>query len=193
MDMFDKSNQQALKEEYKNHLSAIRGGSMLDYCLSQIDVLAKTSDGYIIELEKEGIEKHFCFGYSLSSHDSESFDNANRCADMAKKSEEYFIEENLKKIKQCIKFYSDKENDLYFVDKYYDQKTNVLKSVIGFRPYDDRNIYGNLEKIEVSDEDRELIVAAYQEQLKKQEKKVRTYLKRFGLSKVRTWSYWQDA
>lgn len=42
-------------------------------------------------------------------------------------------------------------------------------------------------------EERKAIVKALNEEKAKHEKKINAYLKRFGLSKVRAWSYWSEA
>ena len=42
-------------------------------------------------------------------------------------------------------------------------------------------------------EEIELILQAYKEAAADHEKKVRSYLKRYGTSKVNAWTYWRDA
>ena len=38
-----------------------------------------------------------------------------------------------------------------------------------------------------------LVKSAYESAMQRQDKKVRAYLKRYGLTKIRAWSYWRDA
>ena len=44
----------------------------------------------------------------------------------------------------------------------------------------------------VSEKDRKLIVEAYQKEKELFSKRLETYIKRYGLSKVNSWSYWRD-
>ncbi|MBR4397056.1 MAG: hypothetical protein IKS93_04305, partial [Methanobrevibacter sp.] len=94
MDMFSKENQKALKEEYKELLKDVWGNDerMIDYCLKKNELLLKTEKGYILEIEKQGIKKDFCFGYRLSSYDTEEYDAANRMASHVQSDADYFFD-----------------------------------------------------------------------------------------------------
>ena len=195
--MFDKNTQKELKEQYRILLGDVWGSDnhMIDFCTKKAEVVFKTEKGFFCEVEKTDIKKDFCFGYSLSRYDSEDYDNANSMAAHAKKSVDYFKEENLKKLNDCINFYSDTSNELYFQNHYINQKNNVLKNVVSFEYWNEpKDIFSKefKEYTPVSDKDRELIVAAYKKELELFTKRLETYIKKYGLSKVKSWSYWRD-
>lgn len=191
MDMFNKENQKALKEEYKELLKDVwhNDERMIDYCLKKNELLIKTEKGYILEIEKQSIKKDFCFGYRLNSHDTDEYDAANRMANHVQSDADYFYDENMKSFKAYIEEFSDKDNRFFFQNHYYKQTNNVMKSVNCISP-----VYPEKPDTEfISENDRELILAAYKECAERHSKKIATYLKRFGTSKVRSWSYWEDA
>lgn len=191
MDMFSKENQKALKEEYKELLKDVWGNDerMIDYCLKKNELLLKTEKGYILEIEKQGIKKDFCFGYRLSSHDTEEYDAANRMASHVQSDADYFFDENMKSFRAWIDEFSDKDNRFFFQNHYHRQANNIMKSVNCVSSF-----YPEKPDMEfISDNDRELILAAYKECAERHSKKIATYLKRFGTSKVRSWSFWVDA
>lgn len=195
--MFDKNTQKELKDQYKTLLIDVWGSDehMVDYCAKKAEVVFKTEKGFFCEVEKQGIKKDFCFGYSLSSRDTDDYDRANNMAQHMENSLDYFRKENLKKLNDCINFYSDTNNQLYFQNHYINQKNNILKNVVSFKYWNEPKDIFNKEFKEytpVSDKDRELIVAAYKKELELFTKRLETYIKRYGLSKVHAWSYWQD-
>ena len=190
MDMFDKSNQKALKEEYKELLKDVwNDEKMIDYCLKKNELLIKTEKGYILGIEKQSIKKDFCFGYRLNSSNTDEYDAANRMANHVQSDADYFVAENMKKFNEYIEEFADKDNRFFFQNNYYSQKNNILKNVNCVSCF-----YPEKPGMEfISENDRELILSAYKECAERHAKKVQTYLKRFGTSKVRSWSYWEDA
>ena len=46
---------------------------------------------------------------------------------------------------------------------------------------------------ELTESERAAVIAAYETELNKLNKRLDNYLKRYGLSKLKTWTYWQDA
>lgn len=195
--MFDKNTQKELKDQYRVLLGDVWGSDnhMVDFCTKKAEVVFKTEKGFFCEVEKEDIKKDFCFGYSDSRYDTEDYDRANNMAAHARKSVDYFRAENLKKLNDCISFYSDTRNELYFQNHYIHQKNNVLKNVVSFQYWNMPKDIFNKEYKEytpVSEKDRKLIVEAYQKEKELFSKRLETYIKRYGLSKVNSWSYWRD-
>ena len=45
---------------------------------------------------------------------------------------------------------------------------------------------------EISDADRKLIIAMYEQEKEKMSERLDAYLKRYGLSKLHVWTYWMD-
>ena len=189
--MFENVTQKELKAQYKELLRTVWADDrMVEYCSKQADVVIKFENGFYAEIEKPSIKNNFCFGYSLSSYDTESFDNASRMAEHARNSADYFREKNLAGLKEKIEYYKDKKNVLYFRNHYISQKNDIMKGIEGFNPWEEPT---DSEFVQLTDKDRSLLVEAYEVELAKFTKRVDAYLKKYGTSKVKSWSYWQDA
>lgn len=186
-----------LVEEYRGELVKLwsKDKKMIDFCIKKISSIRKLSNGGLITWEKPEINTSFCFGYMGQS----DYEDAQQMAEHAKKDEDYFLSENLgifdvtiKKIKSTLK--ENKENKLYIYKEYSRDSVNLWGfTVLSFSEFinqKERKLYNEIQ--EASDEDIRIILAAEQEERKKFEKRLKTYLKRYGLSKVKTWSYWQD-
>lgn len=193
--MFDKESQNKLREEFRILMADVWGkdNHMIDYCVKDADLFIKTSQGYIMEIEKPRIETSFCFGY----HDyvDGDYERANNMADFAEKDFDYFREKNLEKIQFSINWLSETNKKFYFRNHYCSQTMETLKSIESFQPWDEpADVFKKEFKIykPVPDEDRLLLIKAYEVEKERFSKRIETYLKRYGLSKVRTWSYWAD-
>ena len=68
---------------------------MIKHCISRLSNGCTLSNGHIMTFEKPYIKTSFCYGYSLSSTDSESFDNANKQARNAQEDVINFINQNI--------------------------------------------------------------------------------------------------
>lgn len=173
---------------------------MYDYCVGKLSNELELENGLILKFEKPSIETHFCYGYSLSNIDTESYDIANKNVENARKDIINFINENIaqsglqalyNKLKKAdTVYYSNcNNNGIVSVSSLFDQNDECR-----FR-YDygensehyKRYITGELSKSDV-----QKIIAKVAEELQKFVKRLNTYLKRYGLSKVHSWSYWRD-
>ena len=186
-----------LMEEYRGELVKLwsKDTSMIDFCLKKISSIRKLSNGGLITWEKPEINTSFCFGYMGQS----DYEDAQQMAQHAKKDEDYFLSENLgifdltiKKIESSLN--ENKEKKLYIYKEYSRDYVNLWGfTVLSFSEFiyqNERKIYNDIQ--EASDEDIKIILEAEKEERKKFEKRLKTYLKRYGLTKVKTWSYWQD-
>lgn len=191
-----KNEQAALKAEYLNIIAAEvwnNDKGMLDFISKKISQIIKTSKGYLIPLDKPDIETRFCFGYSLSRYDTEDYDRANDMVDYANKNVEYFKSENLKKITEWIKAI---ENDEVYIHRHYcsspaNSRAKTLVHMHYYRLYD----MTEEQKAEyelLTGADKETVLNAYKIELTKFEKRLNSYIKRYGTSKLRIWSYWRD-
>lgn len=187
-----KAEQAELKQEYLDIIRAEvwKDQRMLDHCAGKVAHIVRLSNGDILVIEKETIEKDFCFGYSDSRYNTDDYDRANNMAAHAKSSEEYFISENMEGINRKIALLDGSERTRYKYSlrvQYYGQPENSkLKCLDTFDPYDGKEVK------EISAEDRALILAGYRIAREDFVKRLNQYLKRYGLSKVHSWSYWQD-
>ena len=177
------------KEVYKN------SPKMIDWLSKEISQIIELSNGDLIALDKPRIEKHFCFGYSDSRYDTEDYDRANAMADYASKSEEYFKSENMKQFIQQLEHLEN--GDLYTRTYYFNSprdskvKTIVFCSNIFFNWNLNEEQRKEYKKIE--GKDLEIVKTAYLEEMAKFEKRLDSYLKKYGMKNIKTWSYWQDA
>lgn len=188
--------QKELKQIYSDILASEvwKGDSkMVDFCLKEAAYIVELTNGDIVVIEKPRIETRFCFGYSDSRYDTEDYDRANAMADRAAKDQEYFIKENLSDIDRTIAQMEETETSCYKYRlrvKYTGSpKDSKLKSLDAYRWSDE---YAK-QFPEISGADLQRVIDGYKIVKADFEKRLNTYLKRYGMSKVKTWSYWQDA
>jgi hypothetical protein len=184
-----KQEQAKLREEYRA-IQAKRWNNdekMVNYCTDRVARFVRLRSGHILTIDKPRIETRFCFGYSDSRYD-EDYDRANNMARYASTSEEYFKTENLKQLQGTIDALNGIGRFGYSVA--YISYGNDGEATLNFC-----SSYELIEKRreEINEQDREAIMTAYKLEIAAFEKRLNTYLKRYGLSKVHTWSYWRDA
>ena len=154
-----------------------------------------TADGDLIQIVKPSIETKFCFGYSDSPINTDDYDRANDMAHHAKNDPEYFLQKNREGLLDIIKRLSDGNYDFFVRTKYYNSpEDSRVKFVECKTPYEimcmnpqDMSKYKRL-----SCNDRNNLVKAYQIVLADFEKRLSTYLKKYGMSRIKTWTYWRD-
>lgn len=190
--MFDTKAQKELREEYEVLLNGVWNGhtGMVKHCLQDTELLVKLDNGKLVAIKKPRIQKDFCFGYRLSSTDTKEYDDALAMAHLASKSEEYFIRKNLKDLDETIGLFENTDVELFLRNAYRSQPDDTLASVEAFRyRQPPRDMSGH---IPVTQAQREILLQAYRESKNRFVKRLKTYLKRYGMSKVKTWSYWED-
>ena len=184
-----KQEEAELKAEYMELIAANEGESWRKFYESRIGVLVRLSDGRIVNISKPSIETSFCFGES--GYDA---DDALRMADYARRSEEHFRSENLKKYKTMIDILARNSHNYgiredVWVGNSYRDKPGIAYVEVG----DAWDRWKNEPIPTVSEEDRERLLEGYRKAYAAFEKRINAYLKRYGLSKVRSWTYWRDA
>lgn len=179
---------QDMKDAIRAEYAKVWSGKMLDYCCGKVSRAIRLPDGKIVIWEKPTIETRFCFGES-----GYDYDDAAKMAAHAKSDEDYFKRENLKQM---------------------DLEIGILECPDYRRPYLDRTVYSGAEPLNLytvsyktrawaeengafyfplEGENLRLVLEAYQAERAAFEKRLNTYLKRYGLSNVRSWTYWRDA
>ena len=199
----------ALMDRYRADLNALWGADngMIKYCLEEVQEIVGLENGMYFTLEKQPIEKDFCFGYSTSFYSDEEEKTAWRMAEKARKDESYFIRKNLEHFTKLLESL-DYSMNMAVLSRHYDTKKPELFNLrdLSFRRIveilNDFNGQANLEEIKgtelpgkyyiMTDADKEIARATIKRAMESHEKKVRAYLKRYGLSKVRSWTYWRD-
>ena len=161
--------------------------NMINFCLSKIDILKTLPNGEIFSIDKEIIEKDFCFshgfcGVSTTEDEKEAF----RMADKAKNDINYFLKKNLRHLNDLIADI-EKGGELYSMPHYYESE-KYRKIAVPYKQ--DLEVLKNCRRI--TDEERKIYLSAVKEEKEKFEKRLATYLKKYGLSKVRSWTYLCD-
>lgn len=198
-------NKAQLREEYAKEWSDPK---MIDYCVNKASRVAVMLDGdEIIPIDKQKIETWFCFGES-----GYDYDDAQNMAHHARTSEEYFTAENLKEFDATIKAIEEqltdytsggyiltigkhKENRIGYI--HYERTSAIIKALGGSAYLAELagqsiEIWGTTYRIPTA-KDLQTLLDAYKEAREHHAKKVRAYLKRYGLSKVHSWTYWREA
>lgn len=153
--------------------------SMQKYCVEEYSNHCVFPSGKYVVVGKRSIETDFCFD------DSFDYDGAQNMAEHARTSETYFIHKNLEYYDNLIK--RIKERTISLRPKYYNQPQDCM--LCDWREEDDWDeINRNAEYLTTSE--KKLLIAMYEEEKAKFEKRLHTYLKRYGLSKVHSWTYW---
>jgi DNA-binding transcriptional ArsR family regulator len=93
---------------------------------------------------------------------------------------DYFFEENISVFDKTIKYL--KENGIVKINGKRDGRIRL----------DYMNDYWNQDKEVLNDEYKPELLAAYEFAKKQFEKRLNTYLKRYGVGKLHTWTYWAD-
>ncbi len=175
---------------------------MQDFAKKQAGYIIELSNGKIICVDKPSIKKDFCFGYGmyLRSTDEEE-DRAFSMAQKAETDPSYFLEQNLQNFNLRIdqlRSVVGWQKEVYIYVKCYGQPedSNLVSYIITdtfegpkLRPeYWKR--YKGLQKI--GEEDIQRIIDGLEEAKKAFEKRLNTYLKKYGLSKLNVWTYLVD-
>lgn len=136
----------------------------------------RLSDGGLVEFVKPEIETSFCFGYGICG----TYEEALKSKANAK--EDYFLRENLRGIDDRIE--ELKSNDILFI---YRNAANIEVS----RNWSNTPLQ-NWKTVMMNDTDRARLLEACKLQRAKFEKRLHAYLKRYGVSKIKKWTYWDN-
>lgn len=162
---------------------------MIDYCAKESAYIVELDDGDIMSIPKPRIETSFCFGYGYCGvTTSEEMKSASASAQNARTNADYFKRENLKDIDEWLEALRG-DDVIYKLVNYYGVPADFkLKQVYVLSRW--RGMPENAEVL--SAREREAIIAGYEEVRAKFVKRLDTYLKRYGTSKVHSWTYLVD-
>lgn len=201
-------DKEMLRREFSK---AWKDQKMIDYCVNKVAAVAVLPSGEILTIDKQKIETSFCFGES-----GYDYDDAARMAAHARKSEDYFKSENMEHFNRWIndlldvlnglsnykltiseKAYYGQTEDCKLRGICFDKLSDILDACGGSAdvyelPSRELTVKGRACRV-ATPKEVEIILDAYKEAAKAHEKKVDNYLKRYGLSKVNSWTYWRDA
>lgn len=197
-----KPDKDVLREEYGKCWNSEK---MVTYDVNLAAAMAELPDGGIIVAPKQNIEKHFCFGES-----GYDYDDAQKMAAHARTSEDYFRKENMRHYDEILAGLDDGNLCVVIGWAYYSQPRNcklrgwtfakqweIIEACGGScnmteiirKPI---TLHGNTCYV-ASPEEVSIIRDLYREAREIHRKKVETYLKKYGLTKVHSWTYWRDA
>lgn len=165
-----------------------RDDHMVKHCVNRASFLHNLR-GKIVVVEKQSIKTDFCFGYSLSRYDSESYDNANEMARYAAENQRYFIKENHRNANYAstISMLNSERWKAYARPHYCGNCPDLYS--IGFcRDWEDIP----KDAFVLTDAEKSEYKLTLARACKEHHKKIMAYLKRYGMEKVNTWSYWRD-
>ena len=165
-------------------------------CIKDVSGAARLSNGGIVYVNKPYLNTSFCFGYSTCGQGAE-YDEARKACHNASESEDYFRKKNTEELERMISRLRGCKDvcgyDLYLMQKSSSRcgTINLYKPVMlqywDYERNKDSNHY-----YAISEADRKVLIELYEGELTKMNKRITSYLKRYGLSKVRTWTYWVD-
>lgn len=198
--------QKELKAAYTEELKkAWNDDEMVKYC-SKSTAFVIEHNGALYGIEKPKIETSFCFGYGINGiADTEQERTAEAMAETARKSKEYFINQNLENLNRWIKSLQKILDDMgkngaegshprYMIEtgEHYggqkeDCRLRYYSIVDTFNTFN-----GTMGKICNDTELIKKLIAGYEEVKTEFIKRLNAYLKRYGMSKVKTWSYLSD-
>lgn len=196
--------QKDLKEKYMQIICAEvwKDKDMQEYARKECEYVVELSSGNIICLEKPRIQKDFCFGMGMyGTYTDDDFNRAEDCAENARTNEDYFLSENLKEITEKINALSEcltGKLECYTYTHYIGQPENsLLKGYTITRIADNPEYkpgrWSNMADVQkIGSEDIQRIINGLEVVKERFEKRLHTYLKRYGLSKLNVWTYCRD-
>ena len=166
------------------------------------EYLLKFGDCFL-GFKKPSIQTRFCFGYGLNGISTqEDYEGARSQERNMETNQQTFINANLEDLNKSIKDLQD------FIDNFFDNKNTCFSSRYN-KIFICKNSYNHLAYLawswdydnirnkddiikEATKEDLLLIIEVYKQQIENFKKRLNTYLKRYGLSKLTTWTYLVD-
>lgn len=157
--------------------------------------LVELTDGRIFCINKRKIRTEFCFGEGY--HAGFDYNEAADMAENARTNENLFRARNLLWLDTEIKALSGEplcdwkeEPTVIYIAK----GSNVVDTML-YNSYggDDWDLKMNNNVVALGDEDKKRILDVLKECREEFAKRIDSYLKRYGLSKVTAWTYWADA
>jgi len=203
-----KVSDKALLEEYMQEWTKVwQDQSMLDYNRKRFSGAVRLTNGGILFFEKPRIDSSFCFHDEGPQYDF----YRHMMADRETRLRDYFLHENLDAMDEEIRalecncrFPEGEYHSHYYCKTWYLERCRYTGETAPLRLWQARawSAYdvehetwryepGTYEKM--CDEDRLAILEGLKREREKFEKRLQTYLKRYGTSKIRTWTYWADA
>lgn len=202
MNQTNKENKAQLMNGYLNEMRKkyAEDGEMLEYYRKTAGQIVQLTNGGFFVVPKSVIQTSFCFGYH-TDYSGEEWANAESSRRAFLSSTQYFKAENLRGLDEKISKF--KNNETFVVLRrvsYYGESEplNVYKceTLDGWtfkKKFDlDAISPADIKKYCIGAEDLAIIIQAYEAERNAFNKRLDTYIKKYGTSKLKTWSYWLD-
>ena len=179
------------KEVFLQELSKVWHGDakMIDYCFKESAYIVELDNGDILSIKKPRIETSFCFGYGYCGVSTQEDSNgATRCAEIARTQSDYFLKENLAGLNEMIDLLKSDKRAFKYVSYIGLTPEDKLKSI----QFYDYWQAPHKTAIELTPAERSALIAGYEEVKKAFTKRLNAYLKRYGTSKLKVWTYLRD-
>lgn len=162
---------------------------MLEWACKNGTPYILSGDEFIV-IDKPEIKTRFCFGYQ-TDYSGHEYDDAENLRERCAKSVEYFRRKNTEQLTGTLERLKDTSKKAYKQIHYQrGEKQMSIKIPCNRDAYE--RMGGANELTELTESERAAVVAAYETELSKLNKRLDNYLKRYGLSKLKTWTYWTD-
>lgn len=163
---------------------------MKNYYRKEVEQICKIRDGYFL-IDKPRIKTSFCFGSGWNGISSlEEDEIANDLANQARTDEDYFLEENLQEINKKVQILEDSlKLDCDSYDRVVLIKNGLNQYSVVRRKHAE---YWNEEYTEASNEEVKEVLDLHLSVRENFKKRLSTYLKKYGLSKINSWTYLRD-
>lgn len=173
----------AISAEYEKIYK--KGSKMYKHCMKDFSVACPVNSGdYFFVFKKPVIKTDFYFGSSDFGQGPSHEEACNLANHAVNDGGKYFKKHNLKQVDYYINLLeSDKK--LYFMRSYFNKDVKI----VFFEP---QPIFKKNIVVEMSSEDRQAVLEMMKEERNKFEKRLNTYLKRYGTTKLTSKTYWID-
>lgn len=192
--------QQLIAEYLQEMRKAWNDEKMINHFKNEVGQIARLTNGGLFIVKKSRIETSFCFGYHTDYTGHERTDAENERQRFLN-SVEAFRYENTARLEQIIEILETQTNgEEYFMMsnrvKYNGEREplNVYDLQL-LKYYEYARKYGGFDgwkEKTISDADRQIMLKAYKDELQALNKRLDTYLKKYGMKHLRTWTYWLD-
>jgi hypothetical protein len=184
--------------DYKALLVKAHGESLASEYFKDASNLMRAECGIIIAFNKERIKTEFCW-----ADEGEPYEHYKQVHKTQDSLQQYFLYENLRQYDDLIKELETRKREsgeiipvFYDIEYYSIGKLGYANGVHAYRWYqvnDSEQDPRTRDLIHrMSDNEIKQAIAILKEERAKFEKRLHTYLKRYGTSKLHTWTYWAD-
>ena len=180
----------ATKKEIRAHFAKRWGGDshMVDYCVKKVDIAVILSNGVIVTIDKEIIQKDYCFGFGYAGGYATQKE-AEEARERLTKNIGYFVDTNMDDARGQLK--NALRSRYLFLRR--DRETGNYTGSYSLTPVNEPPRMNSGEWVKIDNpEDLRAVKDMIKEHAKNREKQIMRYLKRYGLSKIKSWTYWAD-